>query len=113
MINSANYFTDKVNNCDNNSRNEADSTCVDIDNWFDQLLKDQTKRNTENDATCSKANSDMHKLKEELKLGNEKTPQHNVNEFSNQMIFLDRSNCLCEDKKSKKMYAKCMFVHDI
>ena len=64
VINSANDLTEKVKNCDNNSRNEADVTCIDIDIWFDQLLKDQIKRNTENDATCSKANSDMHRLKE-------------------------------------------------
>ena len=65
-------MTDKVNNCDNNSSNETDATCVDIDNWFDQLLKDQIKRNIENYATCSKDNSHMRRLKEELKLGNDK-----------------------------------------
>ena len=74
MINSANDLKDKVNNCDNNSMNEAYATRVDINNWFDQLLKDQIRRNTENDTTYSKTNSDMHRLKEELKLGYEKTP---------------------------------------
>ena len=88
VINSANYLKDNDNNCENNSRNEADTTCVNIDNWFDQLIKDQIKRNTEHDATCSKANSDMLMLKEELKLGNEKTSQQNVNELANQRLFL-------------------------
>ena len=77
-INSVNDLIDNetvlIRSCDNNSRNVTGNTLSNIDNWFDQLLKDQIERSTKNDASCNKANSDVDRSNKELKLVIEKTP---------------------------------------
>ena len=75
--------------------------CYDINIFFDQLLKDKIKRNTENAVSYSKANSSMVRRNEELKLDNDKILQHNTSKLANQILFLERLKFLFEDKKSK------------
>ena len=58
-------------------------------------------RNSKYDVCFSKAESDACKLKEEMKLANEKTLQHNLNELANQMLFLQSLHLLYESKTLK------------
>ena len=77
VINSVRELINNKTSCDESSRNDADIACSDIDEYFDQFLKHQIKRNTENDMSCGKANSNTSRPNEELKLGNEKnSPTH-------------------------------------
>ena len=92
--------------------NKFDKTCSEIDDWFDELLREQLKRSSKNDATASKANSDIEKLKNDLKLANESTPQHSVNELGNQLLCHERLHLLCESKDLKKIHVKYTLAHD-
>ena len=83
---------------------EKDITFCEIDEWFDYLVHDQVKRSMKNGATTSKAHDDVEKLNHDLKLANESTPQHDINELANQMLCLENcTNCM----KRKRLKNAC------
>ena len=90
---------------------EKDITFCEIDEWFDYLVHDQVKRSMKNGATTSKAHDDVEKLNHDLKLANESTPQHDINELANQFFCLERLHQLHEEKKIKKcMLSACLHM---
>ena len=88
--------------CDHEPEKATDCMLSETDENFDWLLKDKIKRITKNDVTSRKTNSDMRMLSKDLKMANEKTPQHNVNELVNQRFYLERLNLMLKEKKLKK-----------
>ena len=76
--------------CDFSLGNENDTTCSDIDQWFDVLLHHQIKRSTRNNSSSTEAISQFERLNAEIKKANEKSPQHDLNELANQMSFHNR-----------------------
>ena len=52
----------------------------------------------------------MDRLEEDLKVANEKTPQHALNELANQILFLECLHLLCESKKLKKCILSVHFL---
>ena len=98
-------------NSDVLSGNHKDQTCSEIDYWFDQLLHDQRRRNSNNDATSSNARRQMEKLNYDLKQANKNAPQHDLNELCNQLLCHERLHLMHERNELKNcMLSVCLFV---
>ena len=100
-----------ANHDDHFRENKYDQTCYEIDDLFDRLFHEKIKRSIENDATCSKVNSDIEKLNNDAKLANERTHQHNINELFNQLLCHERLHLMHKQNKLQKcMLSACFFM---
>lgn len=79
-----------------------DRACSEIDDWFDHILHLQIKKNIKDPSDSNHLNDEINSLNKELKEANESSPQHNLNELANQMLFLERLHVMHENKKLKK-----------
>ena len=87
--------------CDFKSGQIEDRTCSEIDEWFDHVLHHQTKKCIKDPSDSNHLNDEINSLIKELKEANESSPQHDLNELANQMLFLERLHVMCENKKLK------------
>ena len=69
LIENQNIFNSNINY---DPENVNDRTCSDIDDWFNNLFKEKLHRKTKKDGPTSKANEEIERLHEELKVANEK-----------------------------------------
>ena len=90
-----------------NSKNEDvftcahDKTCSEIDDWFNNRLKNTLKISLKNNQPCKNKNQELMRLNEELETANLKRPQHNVEELANQLLCLERLHACYKKKKLK------------
>ena len=106
-------FNESVLNssCDFKSGQIEDRTCSEIDEWFDHILHHQIKKNIKDPSDSNHLNDEINSLNKELKEANESSPQHDLNELANQMLFLERLHVVHENKKLKKcMISACLFM---
>ena len=61
----------------------------------------QLKKSIKDPSANNALNDEINSLNKELKEANESSPQHNLNELANQMLFLERLHVMCENKKLK------------